>query len=408
MDVYLLGAGASKSYINPNNNQSMPLAKDFFTTFNRLDISSNPYVLIGDIVCYVRDFHGVTPIKFASYNEDIEIIHSEIHQRLIDLLKKEMPSSSEGRDIDTIFTHRASQQLLFLFNSVINEIQNGDVSKVHVKLINKIKPHDTIITFNWDTLIDRALSETTNWSPDTGYYVKPKAIYDDGWKHPTNDNPKHDTPLLIKLHGSTNWLTGYYSFQNGKLMPNQTSSYDTFYAYKDTKTPYPTYRGRFFPGYQPYSYGYYPVNIPERPLPPPVGRSQFRMFMNYDFRINDAENPFNAGLESMPVIIPPVKQKEYDMFGTLFDTLWQKAEESIVTANRVFIIGYSFPATDIKAHELFRNAFSKRTTMPNVYIINPFPDTVKDIFSFEMGIDTDHLHVQKECFSDSFDFSLFE
>jgi len=108
----------------------------------------------------------------------------------------------------------------------------------------------------------------------------------------------------------------------------------------------------------------------------------------------------------MPLIIPPVRNKQYDFFGDLFSRLWSKAEESLVDADEIIIIiGYSFPKTDIKTDELFKNAFQKRSTMPEIIIIDPFPEDIISRFLYEYGIINKNITVYKEYFSESFDFS---
>jgi hypothetical protein len=83
MNVVLLGAGASKAYDQSKTRQKMPIAKDFFSTFFKLDISEKPDVLIGDLVNYLRDNKKLAASDFMNYSENIEDIHSEISDRLI-------------------------------------------------------------------------------------------------------------------------------------------------------------------------------------------------------------------------------------------------------------------------------------------------------------------------------------
>ena len=124
MNVYLLGAGASKSYEISKTKVSLPLANDFFSTFNNLDISDNGWVLVSDIINYVKTERNIPVLEFASYNENIEELHTEIQERYLDAVKND--------DFDGIFKYgRAHTQLVCLFCSVINEIQNGDESEFH-------------------------------------------------------------------------------------------------------------------------------------------------------------------------------------------------------------------------------------------------------------------------------------
>ena len=75
MNVLMLGAGASKAYTQSKTKIKMPIAKDFFQTYNRLDISEKPDVLVGDIINYLKKYHKMTALDFIDYSEDIENIH---------------------------------------------------------------------------------------------------------------------------------------------------------------------------------------------------------------------------------------------------------------------------------------------------------------------------------------------
>jgi hypothetical protein len=98
----------------------------------------------------------------------------------------------------------------------------------------------------------------------------------------------------------------------------------------------------------------------------------------------------------MPLIIPPVKNKSYNKFGNLFKIIWGKAEESLIKADRIYLIGYSFPKTDIQSNELFLSAFCKRKIMPDIIIINPFPDYIYHKFKNEYGIKKEKIRIFKE------------
>ena len=112
MNVIILGAGASKSYQDSNTKLRMPIATDFFSTFNKLEISSNPWVLVGNILNYLKRFHGLEYEDFTHYNEDIEKLHSEIESKLIDAFKY----NDRFQDIESILTSGSYVQLIFLFN----------------------------------------------------------------------------------------------------------------------------------------------------------------------------------------------------------------------------------------------------------------------------------------------------
>ncbi len=378
MNVYLLGAGASKAYDISKSNIRLPLANDFFKTFNKLDISSKGWVLIGELLNYVKENRNIPVVEFSTYNEDIEQLHTEIQEHYLNAIKND--------NFEEITKYgKAFSQLVFLFCSVINEIQNGNESKFHKNLVLSLNDNDSIITFNWDTLIDKSLRYNTAWSPKDGYFLTPQMIYRDGWIKGKNGKTNN---LLLKLHGSTNWISSYvyYNFQTKKIEFMHAGSKNTFYVYESTKEPYSCYDGRYMRGYEDFSMGYYPPNIPSKnyKMKIPKGHLGGRFILRNG--INPKGDSASDGIISMPIIIPPVKNKSYDFYGNLFPTLWSKAESTLRKADKIFILGYSFPVTDRPTTDLFKNAFSKRDSTPDIIIVNPNPKEIQQKFIFEFGI----------------------
>lgn len=405
MKVLLLGAGASKSYAQSPTGVSMPVAKDFFKTYKQLAIAENPWVLIGDLLQYLKRYCGVSVFDFQNYNRDIEKLHSEIEEKLLNKINQKQPSDRFSEELHIYF--KAYTELIFLFTSVLNEIQNGPVSETHLNLAKWLRNEDVVLSFNWDTLMERALAETTAWNCFEGYYVQPVSVYQNKWIETQSIIPENqEFPTIVKLHGSTNWLTAAPFIGHGGMETTQAEALDRFCVYESTVDPYPTYDGRFMPGYEKFSYGYYPVNLPLEGKSAPDGKLMVRLIQSEPFR--PAGTGPKDGLVSIPLIIPPVKNKSYDYFGDLFRNLWQKAEESLVTAEDIVLIGYSFPETDYQSDRLFKNAFSKRNTMPRIFIVNPEAQKIKDRFMYTFGIDEHHLFTYNEYFSSTFDLNRFD
>lgn len=61
MQVVLLGAGASKSYAASPTGVLMPLALDFFETFEKLKIKNAPWVLLEGLFGFLIEVKGVRP-----------------------------------------------------------------------------------------------------------------------------------------------------------------------------------------------------------------------------------------------------------------------------------------------------------------------------------------------------------
>lgn len=72
------------------------------------------------------------------------------------------------------------------------------------------------------------------------------------------------------------------------------------------------------------------------------------------------------GLE--PYIIPPVLDKNSFYNHITIRSLWQQAEQLLKQADEIYIIGFSFPQTDLSVKYLFQSAL--HNIKPKIYIIN--------------------------------------
>ena len=390
MRVLLLGAGASKSYGDSPTGLSMPIARDFFPTFFSLEIASNPWVLRDGLIYYLTHECGIRdPDEYLMSGVDIEAIHSEIALKLASV-------ANDQHSIDRIIYVKPYIQLIFLFATTLNEIANGPVSSSHLDLANFLRPDDVVITFNWDTLMERALMETGHWNVDDGYGVKPHSVFRDGWMGPRSTASL--APKVIKLHGSVNWITAYPIYEGEELVLTHTLPADSLFVYEHATKPYSTYAGRYMDGYAPLTFGYYPPNLTNVP-----GRSAPEGFVLVQLRPKFPWVPEgqadDGGLISMPLIIPPVREKSYEFFGSLFEGLWQQAEEALRLCDEIIVIGYSFPRTDVRSHTLFTKAFMKRDSVPRVTIVDPSPDRPSEKFRMDFGIPETQLHIVREPFS---------
>jgi hypothetical protein len=396
MRVFLLGAGASKAYDQSPTGLRMPIARDFFETYDKTLLASDPWALIEGLISYLEGWAKVgSAYDYLRSGIDIEALHSGIEAARNEAMKT-------GEYINWMVPYRAYNELVFLFTSVINEIQNGPVSKPHLKLVEAMEPGDAVVTFNWDTLMDRALAESTAWRPDWGYGCLPLKIFRDGWSEPERPSYASSTASLIKLHGSTNWLTAH-PVTDGKQTIH--SSHDlpsnAFAIYEHATQPFACFAGRYRGGFEPFSYGYYPPNLDFPGRAAPEGYLIVGVRPRVPWRKEGAAD--DSGLPSIPLIIPPVQNKSYEFFGDLFASLWAAAENALVAADEIVVIGYSFPVTDIQSDALFRKAFTRRSTMPKISILDPAPERVAAKFSRDFGITRDHLRVEKDYFSADYD-----
>jgi len=165
-------------------------------------------------------------------------------------------------------------------------------SKIHQQLLNTLKRGDTILTFNYDTVIEESMPESDSlWAPKGGYGVQVTGLTLDWAKRWLRDHQVERSQEaeidLLKLHGSLNWGQYKTSTAAVRLKPR----------------PYVIRMGRYMP-------------VSERALFLPPG---------WHKRVD--RNPYN--------------------------TIWQQARLKLDKCATLMIVGYSLPETDLIARALF-------------------------------------------------------
>jgi hypothetical protein len=398
----VLGAGASCSYAESPTGLRPPLAREILRAYTRLDIHENRYVLVGHLINYVRDTRGVPPIEFGSWDEDLETFFSEVDEEVSRYARKS--NAQKKLESEEFYRYNLSagayNQLIFLFGSIFNEIQNGPLSIPYMLLASELRADDVVITFNWDTLLDRALSASGIWSPSNGYCIRPEGIFDNQWRYPDPGDDVQNGPLYVKLHGSTNWLAPYHGANLTSGEKHSISKYamDKLFVFIRATHAYETYEGRYWGPYEPFSFCYYPPNLPVSRDDIKEGHISGRILCAPDLPEHGKYVLGDKTVFSMPLIVPPVRNKQYERYGAIFSTLWSISKETLHLCKELFVIGYSFPITDIATREMFRDGLRENRFLDKVVIINPNPDSIKDLFINEFGIKSSKIEVRKERF----------
>lgn len=390
--AYIFGAGASYAYDQSPTGVRPPLARGFFEAYKALPISEDLEVRVGDLINHVRDIYGLSYDNFNRFNQDIErfMTHLDIQVRQMASMRPELLKLDSPNPLVSFWQSvRVYDEMLFLIAHVLNEIQNGPISRLYSEILINSDNEDTFITFNWDTLLDRTLAATGNWKPDDGYGVSFLKLYDKGWKEPAVPNTV--SPKLLKLHGSTNWLVPYLTWrldtgERCMIMPAKAKSATTLGWEYDFN---PVAKGagiKFHAGDGPWTSR--PIPQPPDPFARPVCIIDSSVYYPcYKDRWRTGYGPFSyffppdhpeTNVPLMPLIVAPVLFKMYDEFAYVLDPLWKAAEEELHTADKIVIIGYSFPTTDKRAIDLFR-AVAIRPEHPIIDVVNPHPENVADL-----------------------------
>lgn len=109
---------------------------------------------------------------------------------------------------------------------------------------------------------------------------------------------------------------------------------------------------------------------------------------------------YRVGLEDIdyhrdliPYIIPPVLDKNSFYNNNILKGIWQQAYEKIAEADEIFIIGFSFPPTDLSLRYLFNSSLANNQKV-NIYVINYDSNITKS--TYKKIFDDNQLECNKE------------
>jgi hypothetical protein len=304
-NVIILGAGASKSEGAPLQNE---LFKEFFEYYKHVlkgkvwSLSKKQEKLIID---YFKKFWGIDIENYQ--NQNIEFPTFEECLGVLDLAhyRNESFKGYHKKKIEQI-----RNALIFLIAKVLDEKLRGKIN-YHIKLVDKLKNKGSLsqtafLSLNYDIIIDNVLVDLyEEFHLDYGIdFINFERKND--CKRPD----KNKAVLLLKIHGSLNWL--YCPTCNRiELTPKEKGAIKAFYKIK---------------------------------------------------KCRKCKTPMD------PVIIPPIFYKE--MTNPFIQQVFLKADKVLRSAERIFICGYSFPDADLHIKYLLKRAELFKKDPPEIYVIN--------------------------------------
>lgn len=100
---------------------------------------------------------------------------------------------------------RELQYFLDLVFQILCALENNSAQENgYDRLVSRLGPRDTIISLNYDTLLDSALVNA-GWDPRSGYCLTGESTGKCKWRSP-RDEANLSGIRLLKLHGSLNWF----------------------------------------------------------------------------------------------------------------------------------------------------------------------------------------------------------
>jgi SIR2-like domain len=286
MALFVLGAGATRGaeFVNPVENPCLPpLDVDFYAQLQRI---ANPkhQDTVRDVIKDTVELFG------NNFQVSMEMVFTTLEHtaRMVD-------TTGENKEFNRNALEKKRQSLKQAIAATLEESmcggqRVGKKCKYHQVLVKTMKAEDSIITFNYDCLIDETLRECGSgiWNPRYGYGLnlgkgRRNLVGHENWQ-PKEPATKDKTVSLYKLHGSLHfWVQGKEGEEK--------------------------------------------VSLKNRPYTKQNRNQRF-------------------------TIIPPESDKRYDR--GVFKRIWQQAARTLHGARHLVIIGYSFPVTDSHSNALFR------------------------------------------------------
>jgi hypothetical protein len=204
----VLGAGASRSVSYAHRGASpSPLDTDFFDLLQRVEPSADDLRAVQEILTDVR---ALPPDYWRSMERTFYML--QLRAYIAEKLTGKVQSPTDQKVIGDFA--RCVQCLL-------RKAHGKDTCNYHHELLNRLGRNDTVISFNYDLVAERALRPTAEErSIEFG-----RSLYGFG------ESSRRNLPLILKLHGSSNWR-----YHANAQLEVRTKSWDDF----DSK---PGYRG---------------------------------------------------------------------------------------------------------------------------------------------------------------------
>lgn len=294
--VLVFGAGATRGALSANSNQPPPLDTDFFDLIGRIKGHGTPILAKRVLKDVWELYQRTTNISLEAYYRDIET------RAIIGKFAKSVnqPKDWKRRQEDL------EELIRRIYIHTTCETDKAPISphksELHSKILRLLIARDSILTFNYDLVIEESFESARLWNPVSGYGIDASGKSGD-WCRRWLENRPVKRPggkskvQLFKLHGSINWT----------IYPNQT------------------------------------IRLKPRP---------------YVVRTINRKEAF----EKISILAPgwnkPIHKNPYKKF-------WREARLRLEKCKSLVILGYSLPETDLLAKALLAEVVRLRSARGN-------------------------------------------
>jgi hypothetical protein len=235
-----------------------------------------------------------------------------------------------------------------------------------------LQEEPTVITFNYDTILERAIETASGKADPPPYRTR---VMDDSYTVPEDE----------LSYSRYNWNRARcYGFKfdevqldQGDLSPIEDGS--RFFGHKSNEL----YRWRILKVHGSLNWSKYSRDD-RRPKPDSAFRKEEAVFLLQP-RWDLAQRRQHKGRFIDPVIITPVLNKDAFYRSAPFPTIWRHAGDALSRCKKLVVIGYSLPPTDFAFKRLLLEAFSEND-LTDLAIVNPDSSVVarvKELVHYE-------------------------
>ncbi|MBI4245241.1 MAG: SIR2 family protein [Planctomycetes bacterium] len=195
--AFILGAGATRGAVKHKRIKA-PLNNDFFKVSESFVRAQGSKILRNQFDSLKKIFSDEIPLRsLPQMEEAFNILY----------ISKDFPKifrRARGR-LRTFGSRAEIEIFLKLIFSILTTIENKlDNQTLYDELVKHLVDRDTLITLNYDTLLDSALV-SQGWNYKKGYCIGGMNNKFSGYPKRSTFNNSLNSVKLLKLHGSINW-----------------------------------------------------------------------------------------------------------------------------------------------------------------------------------------------------------
>jgi hypothetical protein len=319
--VFILGAGSSAAFQDVKG--SCPTISEFFIRAHEIGLVKlyREQTMSESLFRFIQREFGVSKPELCRVPINIEDVLTHLEEVIEEFVRdgQYRIKGNLRRNKKAVTLYGTRLQASTFIAHVLLELTHNASSPLHLKLAESLTKYDTVISFNYDLLMDYALESTGHLWSSSIYRVPFKQIIEGGKFLPPSLTSDPGFAYL-KLHGSLNWLYGIspYRVVRNLLVPNG----EHIFLLRQINH-------EIIPG---------PMDI--------AGKYEYE------------ENNIYYDLHSL--VVAPLKEKHYESIPKALTKLWDIASDAIKTASEVILIGYSIPESDTKSQELIEQAKARR------------------------------------------------